>query len=194
MGKPSLAKPLAEKLIKADPLVPLYQYALFAIHLLEKRVDLAVALAGRLLEMEPGNRVTQYWYAEFLARNKQTEEALAVIEQIAADGQEDLIALCARFLKLGLKGERESAAQSMTAEVKKGFWNDPEGPWLAAGWWALLDEKQEAICCLERAVDRGWINHPLFNEADPFLENIRGEERFRQLMKKVKYEWEHFEV
>jgi hypothetical protein len=28
----------------------------------------------------------------------------------------------------------------------------------------------------------------------PFLVNIRGEERFKKLMQRVKYEWEHFEA
>ena len=27
----------------------------------------------------------------------------------------------------------------------------------------------------------------------PFLDNIRGEEHFKKLMERVKYEWEHFE-
>jgi hypothetical protein len=29
---------------------------------------------------------------------------------------------------------------------------------------------------------------------DLWLANIRGEERFKKLMERVKYEWEHFEV
>ena len=37
-------------------------------------------------------------------------------------------------------------------------------------------------------------NYPLMNELDPFLASIRGEERFKKLMKRVKKEWEHFEV
>jgi len=28
----------------------------------------------------------------------------------------------------------------------------------------------------------------------PFLVNIRGKERFKKLMERVKYEWEHFEA
>ena len=43
------------------------------------------------------------------------------------------------------------------------------------------------------AVNRGFINYPFF-QCDPFLDNIRGEERFKKLMVKAKYEWEHFEV
>jgi hypothetical protein len=31
------------------------------------------------------------------------------------------------------------------------------------------------------------------NEYDPLLENIRGEERFKKLMKRIKHEWENFE-
>ncbi len=31
-------------------------------------------------------------------------------------------------------------------------------------------------------------------DTNPFLENIRGEERFKKLMERVKYEWENFEI
>ena len=44
------------------------------------------------------------------------------------------------------------------------------------------------------SVDLGNINYPLFSELDPWLENIRGEERFKELMVRVKHQWENFEV
>jgi hypothetical protein len=31
-------------------------------------------------------------------------------------------------------------------------------------------------------------------KVDPFLANIRDEPRFKKLMERVKYEWEHFEI
>jgi hypothetical protein len=31
-------------------------------------------------------------------------------------------------------------------------------------------------------------------QCDPFFDNIRGDERFKKLAEKAKYEWEHFEV
>ena len=46
---------------------------------------------------------------------------------------------------------------------------------------------------LERAIDLGFINYP-YLLVDPFLENVRSEERFKKLMERAKYEWEHFEV
>jgi hypothetical protein len=47
---------------------------------------------------------------------------------------------------------------------------------------------------LEISINLGGINYPFLNEYDPLLENIRGEERFKKLMERVKYEWENFEV
>jgi disulfide oxidoreductase YuzD len=57
----------------------------------------------------------------------------------------------------------------------------------------LLDEKKEALDWLENAVNRGIINYPFINTYDSFLDNIRGEERFKKLMERVKKEWEEFE-
>ena len=57
---------------------------------------------------------------------------------------------------------------------------------------ALAGAKDEALTWLERAVEQGWINYPLFSKQDPLLESIRGEERFRELMVKVKRDWEDF--
>jgi hypothetical protein len=63
-----------------------------------------------------------------------------------------------------------------------------------AGIFSLLGEKKEAHDWLENAVNQGFINYPLLAEKDIWLANIRGEERFKKLMERVKYEWEHFEV
>jgi hypothetical protein len=67
-------------------------------------------------------------------------------------------------------------------------------PWFIADFYALIDEKEESLKWLERAVEWGLINYPFLSEIDPFLENIRGEERFMKLMKSVKYAWENFKV
>jgi len=46
---------------------------------------------------------------------------------------------------------------------------------------------------LENAVRLEFINYPFLNQYDSFLKNVRGEERFKMLMERVEYEWEHFE-
>jgi hypothetical protein len=57
----------------------------------------------------------------------------------------------------------------------------------------LIGEKARALDCLERDVNLGMSNYPLMSELDPFLAGIRGEERFKKLMERVKSEWENFE-
>jgi disulfide oxidoreductase YuzD len=63
----------------------------------------------------------------------------------------------------------------------------------AASFCSFLGQPNDALDWLENAISRGFTNYP-FMELDPFLNNIRGEERFAKLMERVKYEWEHFDV
>lgn len=98
------------------------------------------------------------------------------------------------LLKCALRHEKDKALQTLTKQKREILWKDPEGPWLIAGVFALLDDKNEALSWLERAVARGWANYPLFSRIDPFLANIRGEDRFQKLMERIKRDWENFEV
>lgn len=71
---------------------------------------------------------------------------------------------------------------------------DEQFSWEMAANHALIGHKQEALDWLENAVNRGFINYPFLNDYDPFLKNIRNESRFQNLMERVNYEWENFEV
>ena len=59
---------------------------------------------------------------------------------------------------------------------------------------SMVDAKKEALDWIEHSVDIGMTNYPFMSKHDPFLENIRGEPRFRKLMERVKHEWENFDV
>ena len=98
------------------------------------------------------------------------------------------------FLKHALKGEKDKALELITDDVKSYFWNDPEFMWMGICNYALIDEKEEALKWLEHLIDRGFINYLWLHTLLPFLENIRGEERFKKLMERVKHEWENFEI
>ncbi|MFO7889110.1 MAG: hypothetical protein R6V04_02105 [bacterium] len=53
---------------------------------------------------------------------------------------------------------------------------------------------EKAIDWLENAVDVGFKNYPFLNEYNPLLKHLRIENRFQRLMKRLKKEWENFEV
>jgi TolB-like protein len=60
--------------------------------------------------------------------------------------------------------------------------------------YSIMNSKADALEWLENSINHGFVNYPFLSELDPFLENIRGEERFKKLTERVKYEWENFEV
>ena len=58
----------------------------------------------------------------------------------------------------------------------------------------MLGETEEALRWLRNAVDRGFTHYPFLNDRDPFLENLRGEEAFEELMKHVRARWDSFDA
>ena len=97
------------------------------------------------------------------------------------------------FFKYGIQGKKEQALACATDKLKKIVKTDEQLSWMLADCYSLVGEKEEAMNWLENAVNRGFVNYPYISKYNPFLKNIRGEERFRKLLERVKYEWEHFE-
>ena len=79
------------------------------------------------------------------------------------------------------KEVKESSLKAILAKLRKRHIIETLAAFIGGGW-------------LEIALSRGCLNYPLLAEKDPFLANIRGEPWFINLMERVKYEWEHFEV
>jgi eukaryotic-like serine/threonine-protein kinase len=192
-GKPSLALPLIERYRKADPLNPdndLLQ-AYFYRH--TGQFGRAVDYCRKWYQSDPENPNKRQMYAEALASNRSFDEALSIIDEGAQAAPNNVGTKFGLLLKYGLLKDREKAFQEMTPDFRKTCRRDNEWSFIVAGAFALLDEKEEALDWLENAVNMGIINYPFISKYDPFLENIRGEERFKKLMERVKYEWEHFE-
>jgi hypothetical protein len=97
-------------------------------------------------------------------------------------------------MKYALLGKREEAFTVLDERAIAASRRDFHYSLILAEGYALLGEKEKALEWLEHAVDLGLINYPLLVEYDPFLENLRADERFENLMKKVKHLWETFEV
>ena len=193
-GKGSLAEPLLRRLQEIDPLTPLSLFTSGYIQWLEGKLDHALLTFQNLIRMEPESVMIKFFMAYLLAWQKNYDQVFSLVDQMVRQGPHESPTLWSLSLKYALQGEKKKALDVLSEEAKKYVWNDPESPWLGASIYALLNEKEEAFLWLEHAIDRGWINYPLFAERNPFFANIRGEERFKKLMERVKYEWEHFEV
>ncbi len=198
VGKPSVAEPLIKKVLKIDPLTSINYLFLGFVQWMKGDLDSALLSFQEMHKLEPEHFIPFFWSAYVLAWKEQYDKALEMIEQVIGEPSHelsrDIFAAWLRFFKHALNGNKEKALASLTDEARSFFWNDPDVPWLGACNYALIGEKEEALDWLERAVDRGNINYPLLSQNDPLLESIRGEERFKKLMERIKYEWEHFEV
>ncbi|MDH7513299.1 MAG: protein kinase [Clostridiales bacterium] len=193
VGRPSEALSLMERLKKTDPLNPANHLLQGIFSYCEGQFGLALDSLRKWYRSDPENPIRRFHYALMLAYNKAIDEAFLIIDQSAKATPNNVVTKFGLLLKYGLLKDREKAFLIMTPDFRKTCQRDSEWAYYVADFFALLDEKKEALDWLENAVDRGVINYPFINKHDIFLDNIRGEERFQKLMERVKYEWEHFE-
>jgi serine/threonine protein kinase/Tfp pilus assembly protein PilF len=193
-GKPLNSRAMINEVLEIDPLTPLNYMTAGTIEMLEGKFDIAIKPLYKAHQIEQTNPIFRYWYAKNLAYKHNYEEASNLFDLIAKDSPGTIWAWLSLFSKYALQKKKSKALQSVTEEFKSLAQKDEILPILMAESFALIDEKEEAFSWLEQGVNWGFIHYPFLSEHDPFLENIRGEERFKKLMERVKYEWEHFEV
>jgi non-specific serine/threonine protein kinase len=193
IGRSSQALAYAEMFEQQDPLNPWRYLMRGVIYQYDCRFGPAVELSRSFYQADSTSPLAQDLYSGALAANGRREEALAVIDRIGAVAGRNVETRFCLLLKYALLKERESALRLITPEFRKTCRRDFEWSYMVAHRLALLGAQEEALDWLENAINRGFINYP-FLQCDPFLDTIRGDERFKKLMERAKYEWEHFEV
>jgi len=193
VGKSPAAIPLMERLKRIDPLDPWNHLLQAEFYFYHGDYELALEHHRQYYQSNPESPVAQFVYASTLAYNKRFDEAFSIIDQSAKATPDNVCTKFGLLLKYGLLKDRESAFLEMTPDFQKTCQRDHQWSHIVGIMLALMDARKESLDWLENAVNRGFINYPVL-ERDPFLDNLRGEARFKKLMERVKYEWEHFEV
>ena len=194
VGKISAAVSLTEKSLAIDPVNPNWHLLRGLIDFFEGQFNVAAEQLRVGYEMAPHVPMNQFWYALGLAYSKRFQESLSILELDAgASPSDDAFKKVSEFLRATLLGEKDTFSRLQTPDVLRTLKRDLQYSYHAASFCSFLDQPNDALDWLENAINRGFYNYP-FMEVDPFLKNIRGEERFKKLMERVKYEWEHFEV
>ncbi len=107
---------------------------------------------------------------------------------------EQFYSMLGKAQRHALNNEKQEAVESITEHLEKAAEMDHLWAWILADVYSLIGEKNKAIDYLERATRDIFIDYPFFSKYDPFLENVREEERYKKLMVEVKTKWENFEV
>jgi TolB-like protein len=193
-GQPNMAQPIAENWIAIDPLHPVAEITLRLIEWMKGDFDNAIKGLEKCYRQEPDNPFYSFYMGHILTWKGRQEEAYYIAEKMHRLDPDEGMGQGLRFITSATTGRTEEAINAVTPSTKQWLWMDFHMPWLMAEGYSILGEKNEAIRWLDRAVEKGFFNYPMLNEKDPLLNNIRGEPGFKNLMNKIKYKWENFEV
>jgi len=196
VGKSDLAVSLVDQYFRLDPINTVYHNASKGlIHFMTGHFDLALPLLVESCNSAPEASMWQLWKALALLYNGKIAETVAYISNSVKEPWEDSISGFLIFLKYALKGDAEKMEQVLaTGDLIRLLQADCQYSWHMGAVYSYVNDRDKSIEWLENAVNRGFINYQMLNEYDPLLKNIRGEERFRKLIERVKHEWENFEV
>jgi len=194
LGRNAQAAPLIKKVFEIDPLSPINNGFNAWYYLIEGEFDKAFEHVKRWYEMEPDSVLAAYYYGMFMAWNHNYQEAFKFADHYIEKNPDHFLPKMLLLFMRCLQKNKKEALSLLTDEIKQICWNDFMSPWWIAEFYAMINENDEAMKWLERAVEWGLINYPFLSEIDPYLENIREDPRFKELMKKIKVEWENFEV
>jgi serine/threonine protein kinase len=193
VGKPDAA-PLAARLVDVDPLNAMTLLVSAMVPLFAGRFSDAVEPARRMFTLDP---VTPVWRANYvmaLSYNQRFDEAEALTEGVVAQPDSDVGTWWMGMWRAAWRGNRAEVLRLADGPYQQAAAWDAEIPWLLASAHAAVGARDEALLWLDRAIDRGMINYPFLSEHDRYLDNVRGDPRFRQLMVRARREWERFAV
>jgi serine/threonine protein kinase len=182
-----------EESLRADPLAPLNWAQAAWRHFGAGRLAEAVAAARRVLDLTDRGNPARVYAAYNLALGNLRDDAIAVFDGEGSALSGTPYGAMSVFLSRALQRDAEGAVRHVTKKLEQAaYWTEYLALFLADGY-ALVGHRDEAFRWLRIAVDRGFINYPFLTRHDPFLETLRSDAAFDDLMQPVKRRWEAFE-
>ncbi len=132
--------------------------------------------------------------ARALVYNRKYDEAYAEYNKISEDARNSYVYKCTLLLLNACMKKLKEINQLIDDKMVLWAKMDYAYSYTFAETYAMINRKEDALNWLENSILRGFFNYQFIYLHDPIIENIRGEERFKKLMERVKYEWENFEV
>jgi non-specific serine/threonine protein kinase len=169
-----------------DPLLPINTLIKGVVYLYHGEFTEALIWANRGLAMDPLSPILIWSAAIVKAWCGKTDEAIAHVDDLAKILPEWVYTQHGLFLKHAMRGEQELGLQYATPELIAEARHDCHFALHVAHCFALIRENDKAFEFLELAVRKGMLNYRFLGEIDPLLENLRNEERFRELMKEAR--------
>jgi eukaryotic-like serine/threonine-protein kinase len=193
-GHSAVGLPLAEHLLKIDPLTPMYHVVPGFLALMDGDFARAPEPFRKALRMDPANPVLRVTYGQILALDGRNSEAHEVLRALSQDHADSLFARLGEILRAAIHADAAGVAAGMTAEVETACATDAQYAWTLAECFALVGDTAQATKWTQAAVEHGLWNYPLLAERDPFLKGVRGEAGFQAILAGLSPRWEAFRV
>ena len=175
--------------MEIDPLTPLNHATAGFNHVLAGHPEAAVPFYRRFYEMDPENPFGLFTNAWVLLFARRFAEAEPFVERLEAGFPTNPYLSIARAQLWGAQGQRDRALAAITPDVLGLAAHNEMWSRELTHCYALAGRVDEAIHWFENTVRIGTINYPFWSRHDWMLDNLRGDERFQQILEQVRAEW-----
>jgi len=137
----------------------------------------------RAVELDPRSTICRVCAGVALEAAGRRTAAAAQFEWLERQPGDDHLAAIAVRLWRALNGDRSAVLSAPSEAERAAAGSDEYWAYLMAGAYALAGEADQALEWLEHAVNvRGWVDYVYFTRHDRFLESLRPNRRFQELM------------
>lgn len=189
-GQHEPAQALFERCLAVDPLTPINNAMPGFVSVLEGRPEEAVEGYATYREMDPDSPFALWCWAWVLMWSERRDEAARAVSELANDHPDSLFTRLARAMLAALTGDRGATLSAIDDEMKAVAGPSELFSRELTHCFALIGEKEEALRWLENTVRIGNVDYPFWARHDRWIENLRDEPRFEELMTQVEREWQ----
>jgi serine/threonine-protein kinase len=186
MGRFDEAMKEIQRAIELDPLSIIINTNVAWIYYFARQYDQAIGQFRKTLDMDPNYAVAHMRLGDAYIQKKMYQEAISELQRAVALSPESMDALGDLGYAYGVAGQRSEAEKvlaKLTEYAKDRYVSSYDLAVLCLG----LGQKDRALDLLDKAYEER-ASYVTFVRADPRVDGLRSEARFKSLLKKLKLE------
>jgi non-specific serine/threonine protein kinase len=181
-GRYGLGVKWAQRLVTLEPFVSLNYAFMSWSYYLDGDIGRALEASEAAYRKDPNNSLLQFTRVQLLLYSGRVDEA---IQQASEVEKRSTLSIFDRMILIQVyaaQGRRDKVDELLTEECIASARRDLQYPWHIAVALTMLGDRDSAIEWLRIAVKNGFANYRLLEELDPYLEPLRTDPRFKEVV------------
>lgn len=193
-GQVALARCLADKLVSIDPLIPLTHFFVGYTAFFDGKAGEGLDAVRHAIDIGGQDVPALLWGSvRIMAAAGCLEEARQLAMTLDERHPDAPFSSMTRGFILALDGDTRTARSAITPEIEAWAGSVAEWAQFIGDYYAVLGDTDQALVWLERALARGFLNASFLAQGNPFLQTLRGDPRFQDLVARTERERRAFE-